>query len=677
MEEVLNHGRLALGAVEGAGTCSKFEILAITAGVGNGWIFPAAVLQASMALWDGVECFIDHDMKSRSVRDLAGVLAGPAWDDVEKGIRAELKALGPSGPVLMEVARELLATGTDAGPGLSLEGRGAVTGKNIERLGFSADLMFTADKKIVTKIVKVVSVDLVLHPARGGKFVRALNQMEGLSMAEELKEKDVAGNAGGSGMAESLKTEAEKVRMLLGAQQETAQLAEEVKQARAVRVQMCEYLLTSGLASARLPGPAADLVRKQFAGKAFEPAALHQAIEEARKLVSELTAGSVVQGPRIHGMFNSADQLQAAADDLLGAPRDSDKGALKVARFSGIREMYMTLTGDYDLHGGYHGDRVQFASTADFSGLIKNALNKIVVQKWAEMGRAGYTWWEAISSVEHFNSLQSITGTLIGTVGSLPTVAEGAEYTELAVGDSPETAIFTKYGGYIPLTMELIDRDETRKLAAYPRELAIAGLRKVSELVAGIFTQASGTGPTMADTGVLFNATAVTTKGGHKNLLTTALSAAEWEIVSAAMYNQAQLVKQDVGLYGTGPRIGLNPRYCLVPRALQLTAKKMLYGDWENAANIHSNNLQKGNMGDVLTVPEWTDGTDWAAVVDPALMPGIFVGERFGIMPEVFISGDELSPAVFTNDETRLKVRHFLAVWVNDYRPLHKSNVAG
>jgi hypothetical protein len=45
-------------------------------------------------------------------------------------------------------------------------------------------------------------------------------------------------------------------------------------------------------------------------------------------------------------------------------------------------------------------------------------------------------------------------------------------------------------------------------------------------------------------------------------------------------------------------------------------------------------------------------------------------------MPEIYIAGDELSPAVFANDEHRLKVRHFLAVWVNDFRPLHKSNVA-
>ena len=100
----------------------------------------------------------------------------------------------------------------------------------------------------------------------------------------------------------------------------------------------------------------------------------------------------------------------------------------------------------------------------------------------------------------------------------------------------------TKYGGYIPLTLELIDRDNTRKLSLYPRELAKAGIRRVSGLVAAVFTANSAVGPTMADTGALFNATAVTTAGGHLNLLTTALAAAEWEVVSTAVYSQPMLI---------------------------------------------------------------------------------------------------------------------------------------
>jgi len=367
-------------------------------------------------------------------------------------------------------------------------------------------------------------------------------------------------------------------------------------------------------------------------------------------------------------MFSSEDQLQLAVDDLMGVERSAAQASANVARLSGIRELYLMLTGDDDLHGGFYPSRVRLATTADFTGLVKNALNKIVANQWAELGRAGYDWWQRISNVEAFSSLQGITGTRVGTVGTLPVVAEGAEYTELAIGDSPVTASFVKYSGYIPLTLELIDRDETR-------ELANAGSRRLSGLVAAIFTDNSAVGPTMADTGALFNATAVTTAGGHANLLTTALSAAEWEVVSAAVYNQPMLIKQAAGYYGTGPKQALNPRYMLVPRALQLTAMKILYPMWENSANIYSENQQRGAMGDVVTVPEWTDATDWAAACDPRIAPAIFVGHRFGVMPEVFVASNELSPAVFMNDEHRLKVRHFLAVWVNDFRPLHKSSV--
>ena len=45
-------------------------------------------------------------------------------------------------------------------------------------------------------------------------------------------------------------------------------------------------------------------------------------------------------------------------------------------------------------------------------------------------------------------------------------------------------------------------------------------------------------------------------------------------------------------------------------------------------------------------------------------------------MPQIFVAGSEIDPAMFANDEQRIKVRHFIAVGVADFRPLHKSNVA-
>ncbi|MBI9043373.1 MAG: hypothetical protein JEZ06_02735 [Anaerolineaceae bacterium] len=644
----------------------KFEVIAITAGIGNGWDFTSEALEESVSLWEGAQCFVDHGgwFRPRSIRDLGGVMHSPEWDPETKGIKMQLEANGPAGKLITEIGRLMVAEEEKAKP----------------QVGFSADVIFTAKQKKIEKIMRVNSIDLVIRPARGGAFVRALNQLR--ETEEEMGEKTKTPQTETQTETQTtqlsqIEQDREAVRVLLAEQEKQEALAEEATKAREVRAQMCGYLLDTALAGSKLPEAVQKRVRARFSGKIFEPADLQSEIEDQREMLSEITGAMVVQGQgRIQGMFSSDDQLQAAVQDMLGAPRDENLKEIKAARLSGIRELYMMMTGDYDLHGGYYSDRVRLATTADFTGLVKNALNKIVVNTWEELGRAGYDWWKHISVQEHFNSLNGITGTLVGTVGDLPTVLEGGAYTELNIGDSPETASFTKYGGYIPLTMELIDRDETRKLKAYPRELASAGLRKISKLVAAIFTENSGIGPTMADTGALFNATAVTTAGGHANLLTTALAAAAWEAACTAVYNQAMLIKNAAGIYGTGPKMAINPKFCLVPRALQLAAMKILYPTLENAANIYSENQQRGQPGDVITVPEWTDATDWAAVCDPRLAPAIYVGERFGIMPEIYIAGDETNGAVFTNDEHRLKVRHFLAVWVNDYRPLHKSNVA-
>jgi hypothetical protein len=651
----------------------RFEIMAITSGNGNGWEFSETVLQDSMELWDGVECFVDHGgfFGERSVKDLGGVCRDPRWDPDELGVRLNLETMGPSGDLVNEMGREILEQ-EEPKP----------------KVGFSADIIFTAKGKEVTNILRVLDLSLVFNPARGGAFKRAMNQiqrnMEVANMPEEVITTQSANSTtteetppeNGGGLAEQLREDAAAIEELQANQAERQRLAEEAEQARQVRIQMCSYLLDTGLAASRLPDAMQEHVRRQFTDQVFTPDELNAAIDEARQLVSDLQGGGSVVGPnRVRGMYSSEDQIQAAVDDLLAAPREPGSENLQVARLSGIKELYMMLTGDRNLYGGYYPDRIQLATTSNFTGLVANSLNKIVSDVWAELGAAGYDWWERITVQEHFETLNTVTGTLVGTVGTLPEVSEGEEYAELKVGDSPETADFAKYGGYIPLTLELIDRDTTRKLALYPRELAKAGLRRVSGLVSAVFTDNSGIGPTMADTGALFNATAVTTAGGHANLLTTALAAAEWEVVSTAVYEQPMLIAQESGYYGTGAAMAIDPKYCLVPRELRLTAMKILYPEWENAANIYSENMQRGEAGDVVVVPEWTDANDWAAVVDPRLVPGIVVCERFGIMPEIFIAGDELSPAVFMNDEHRIKVRHFVAVLVQDFRPLHKSNV--
>ncbi len=404
-----------------------FDILAITSGNGNGWHFPPEALIASLPLWEGVESYIDHAWQAgtnRSVRDLAGICQAPDWDGSCRGIRLKLRPFGPGADLLTQLGSAWLGEASARSD-----------------LGFSADISFTASGQTVSEIIKVHSLDLVMKPARGGKFIgRIVHQpQKGEQVMEEesagMKQSDDRGKKVDSQLSAQLQ---ERIRMQRAEMQGDQKLVNVVPES--FQIQMCSMLLENTLTTARLPEAVSTRIRRQFSGKIFELAELTMAVEDGRELAAELAGGRVVKGGRVERMFDTRDQLQAACDDLLGAEREKGTENLRPLRLSGIRELYLMLTGDDDLHGGYHPERMRLSTTTDFAGLVKNSLNKVVADRWEELGRAGYDWWQRIVSVEHFNTLNQITGTLVGTVGSLPEVAEGAAYTELVVGDSPETA---------------------------------------------------------------------------------------------------------------------------------------------------------------------------------------------------------------------------------------------
>ncbi len=340
---------------------------------------------------------------------------------------------------------------------------------------------------------------------------------------------------------------------------------------------------------------------------------------------------------------------------------------------SGIREAYLTLTGDREFTGGCFPE-FALASSASFPVLVKNAMNKRLAEAWNRYGAAGYDWWKKIATVEHFTVLDQIDWLVLGTIGALPSIDEGAEYTELKIGDNGETSDWTKYGGYVGLTLEAILRDNVRAFKRLPDEVALGGMRNISEQVAAIFTANSGAGPTLSDTGALFNATAVTTKGGHENLLTAALGTdlTAWRAVETAMFRQPMHIANETGLYGTGKPQAIKPKFCLVPLDLKGAADELFLKSWTS----NGENLGYGYVQPIV-VPEWTDATDWAAAADPNILPGIMLGEIFGLMPQIFLAGSETDPSMFANDESRLKVRQFLTVGIGNWRALHKNNVAG
>lgn len=657
-------------------TTNGYKVLVIHAGIarpitGGVFHFKAEVLKPAVRLWNGVNCFADHDLNGESVKGLAGVFSNPEWSEEHQGIIAELRPTGPAAHLIYMFGEEMLGN-HDQHPDM----------------GFSPIIIFRADSEEVTEIIRCRSTDLVISPAfENANFIAQFQRSNTMKKKFILQDGSTAeyeeGQQPQGAILHSIDAESHisAMKKITGAQTE---IHSAVQGAKEMHLAACQQLLTSSLdAQLELPQEAKDLISARFSGKTFTIEELKKEIDQFNKAFAKQKENSVIAGPaQITGMFSSGDQLQAAMDDLLDAPRDAGAESLKVHRFRGIKDAYLFLTGDYNFVGDVEPQLARFqGSTATFPKIVANALNKSIVKHFKQFGQSGYDWWRPITTIESFENLNDVTWLRLGSIGSLPVVAEGGEYQELRIGDNGETSSFDKHGGYVALTLEAIDRDNTRLLRGMPRELALGAIRNISEQIAAIFTSANGAGPTLADGGALFNATAVTTAGGHANLRTTALGTnyTEWDAIATAMYDQPMLVANESGLYGTGKKQAVEPSYIIVPRSMKAGAEALFIPRLSEAvdAGIPTSG-QATYAGAVrpIVCPEFTDSNNFAAVIDPMMVPGVMLGTRFGLEPQIILAGDQNSPAMFMNDESRLKVRHFLTVGVGNWSALHKSNVA-
>jgi hypothetical protein len=428
------------------------------------------------------------------------------------------------------------------------------------------------------------------------------------------------------------------------------------------------------IASSDLPQASKDRLSKVDYSS---PGQVTQAIEAERSYLASLAEDQVIQmpgqAPRGAGIQfgrSGYDQLSAAFDAMLDGVRPPDG----IRPLSGIRELYNLLSGDYELTGVFHPDRVSFANVtcSTMAGLVANALNKRVVNEFMQYPR----WWEPFTMPEDFSTLQQVKWITLAGIGELPTVAEGAAYTELQWDDKTETADFVKKGGYLGITIEAIDKDDTGRLRAAPRALAQGAYLTLAKSVSALFTDSSGTGPAMADSYHLFDAS------HHSNLGSSALSATSWAETRSAMRSQLELD----GGGGSPAYLGAltAPRFLLVPNELENTALQVLGATSSGSANYLDNVWAEGDSltermrsarSRVVVMDLWTDADNWAAVADPLLYPTIGIGYRYGRVPEIFSVSAPNQGLMFTNDVMPVKVRFFFAVGAMDWRGLYKHNV--
>lgn len=614
---------------------------------------PAALHNAQkLGLFDNRAVFIDHAgwFDNPSLEKLAGKTEHTIFDAGSQAVAGEIVFNDtPSGRLACQIIDQILQDDTPADIGLSI-------------------VFYPVwEKRKITAIKKVESVDLVFQPAADGRIIAALcastlqvDDPHWLSNPLNPLPQPVTEKGNRRTMSESLPPSP------LTAQDQIAAWQNAVAQAAAQQV----------IAACGLPEPA----RLRLAAQRWESAQqLQDAIEAERSYLADLTASNVVQiggaAPRsaqISNMRTSLDRIGLALEALLCGNRPPDG----IAPLTGIRELYHMLSGDYELSGMFQPERVQFANvnSSTMANMVANALNKRVAQEFQNYPM----WWAPIVNEEDFQSLQTIQWTSLGGIGELPTVSEGAAYTELTWDDSKESGTFYKKGGYLGITLEAIDKDDTGRLRGAPRALARAAWLTLSKSISYIFTQASGAGPNLTDGTALFHSS-------RGNVGSSALSITTWNAARIAMRKFAEL--------NSGERLGglVVPKYLLVPPDLEITATQILASEYEytyalsNGVAAPVNPNAEGNdfgarmaqaRRRIIVVDLWTDTNDWAAVCDPRLYPTIGVGYRYGRQPEIFSVASPTAGLMFTNDTMPVKVRFFYAVAPIDWRGMYKANVA-
>ena len=434
---------------------------------------------------------------------------------------------------------------------------------------------------------------------------------------------------------------------------------------------LLEARIDSTLARSGLSMSSEAVVRDLMHGREMEE--LDGFIGRQREIEAIPAEKTTVKGvaPMVTSMRNSLDKVELAVDALVSGTRPPDG----IRPLQGVRELYVMLSGDYDLKGGFHGENIELASVtaATMPELVANAMNKAVTHEFIEIPQF---WGPIVREVDSTN-LQQLRWLQLGGLTDIPEVAEGAAYQEIAWEDATETGDWEKRGYYMGLTMEAIDKDDTSRLQQAPRAMAVAANRTLGRSISKLYTQASGLGPTLnSDSTAWFDNT-------HGNLGSTALSRTSVQATILAMQKQTEL--------GSGELMGdmTRPKYFMLPIDLEFTALEIfasMYDGTEGSTtsraidntltdvNTHSERMSSARSRMILN-PFMTDTNNWVAIADPAKWPTVAVAYRYGRSPEIFSNQDPNSGLMFTNDTLPIKVRFLYNVSVLNYRGVYKHNV--
>lgn len=452
-------------------------------------------------------------------------------------------------------------------------------------------------------------------------------------------------------------------------EQQRQQLEQVLSQAR---LEHAALILERRLQESVLPQAVKDQIKARFTGRVFEEKELDAELNASRNMMARLAQDGLVRGhsyekPEIGSQITEAEKIQAAFDRMFDLDIDTTKLG-NIRGFTSIREAYARVTGDASLFGGITdhsmlGDirvsesapimRITEAdtTTASFSYLLGTSMNKRLLKDYQ-------TWpaeWQKFVTIVPIRDFKQQTRVRLGAFGSLPIVAEDTAYQSVTLTDSAATYVPQKRGNLVTVSRETIINDDLHAIKQIPTKLASSAAYTLAEFVYGFL---SGN-PVIYDGNSLFTAGAP-----HNNLGSSALSTAAMQMGITAMREQTNYA---------GKRLGLRPRYLVVPPELEWTAMVATKSAGVPGSNANDINPMLGYVVPIVS-PQLTSTTQWFMAADPRECDGIEIGFVGGVVnPTLLIADNPAFTSVFYQDAVAFKVRHEYGGAVVDYRGIYRG----
>jgi len=305
------------------------------------------------------------------------------------------------------------------------------------------------------------------------------------------------------------------------------------------------------------------------------------------------------------------------------------------------------------------GDRTQESlSSSSWNLVLGDSITRRMV---AEYGQPSLqTWRQIVSSIAPVNDFRTVRIDRIGGYGTLPPVAQGAQYAGLTSPTNEEiTYTPTKRGGLEDLTLEMIANDDVRAIAKIPVKLGLAAAQTLYRFVWDLLR----TNAVIYDAVALFAA-------GHNNETAGPVPLSQTNLSATRALMRAQTAYGD-----TSDILSLVPRTLVVPPSLEEIAYQLTKSvvavpatpaGPSDTPNIHS------SMDYIVVDYFPVTGVGlvkWYVVADPALCPTAEIGFYQGRdTPELFTQADPTQGSVFNFDKITYKIRHIYSGAILDFR---------